>query len=167
MRFEITPAPPEIIDGRAKNQILAHASLSFDENDGLLAGAMLTGFTIVEPRTDAAEARLPARIYTINGERHRFELLQATGDDDQDISIPIERIRRALLDAWTKRTAAGQPPENERPEADKDSTKGALLLALQKISHLLPDGRNVRIRKVGELDNVEVAILPPAAGDND
>ena len=100
MRFEITPAPPEMIDGRAKNQILAHASLSFDENDGLLAGTMLTGFTIVEPRTGATEARLPARIYIMNGERHRFELLQAAGDDGQDISIPVDRIRRALLGTW-------------------------------------------------------------------
>ena len=167
MRFEITPAPPETIDGRAKNQILAHASLSFDENDGLLAGTMLTSFTIVQPRTGPAEARLPARIYAVNGERRRFELLRDAGDNGQDISIPVERIRRALLDASNIRTAAGQPPENERPEANKDSAKGALLLALQEIAHLLPDGKSVRVRKHGELDEVEVAILPPATGDND
>ena len=167
MRFDITPAPPETVDSRGKNRILAHASLSFDENDGLLAGAMLTGFTIVQPRTGPAEARLPARIYAVNGERRRFELLRDAGDDGQDISIPVERIRRALLDAWTRRTAAGQPPENERPEANKDSAKGALLVALQQIAHLLPDGRSVRIRKLGKLDDVEVAILPPTIGDND
>ena len=66
MRFEITPAPPETVDGRAKNQILAHANLIFDDSDGLLAGAMLTGFTIVQPRTGLAEAWLPARIYAVN-----------------------------------------------------------------------------------------------------
>ena len=167
MRFEITPAPPETVDGRAKNQILAHANLIFDDSDGLLAGAMLTGFTIVQPRTGLAEAWLPARIYAVNGERRRFDLLRDAGDDGQDISIAVDRIRRALLDAWARCTAAGKPPEKERPEANEDSTKGALLLALQEIAHLLPDGRSVRIRKHGELNEVEVAILPPAAGDND
>ena len=44
---------------------------------------------------------------------------------------------------------------------------GALLIALQEIAHLLPDDRSVRIRKHGELDEVEVAILPPTIGDND
>ena len=103
----------------------------------------------------------------VNGERRRFDLLRDAGDDGQDISIAVDRIRRALLDAWARCTAAGKPPEKERPEANEDSTKGALLLALQEIAHLLPDGRSVRIRKHGELNEVEVAILPPAAGDND
>ena len=166
MNFDITPAP-ETGDTREKYRILAHANLIFDDSDGPLAGAMLAGFTIVQPRTGPAEARLPARIYAINGERRRFELLRDAGDDGQDISIPVERIRRTLLHAWARRTTARQPPEKERPKAHDNAAMGALLIALQEIAHLLPDDRSVRIRKHGELDEVEVAILPPTIGDND
>ena len=55
---------------------------------------MLSGFTIVQPRTGPAEGRLPARIYAVNGERLRFELLRDAGD----IPEAVRAIREAIAD---------------------------------------------------------------------
>ena len=57
---------------------LADAEIHFRE--GTLAGLKLVGFSIWEGRDGGTHVTLPARQYTVNGERRRFVLLRPTTD---------------------------------------------------------------------------------------
>ena len=57
---------------------LADAELHFRE--GPLAGLKLVGFSIWEGREGGTHVTLPARQYTVNGERRRFVLLRPASD---------------------------------------------------------------------------------------
>lgn len=57
---------------------LADAELHFLE--GPLAGLKLVGFSIWEGREGGTHVTLPARQYTVNGERRRFVLLRPGSD---------------------------------------------------------------------------------------
>lgn len=58
---------------------LADAELHFDE--GPLAGLKLVGISVWEGRDGGPHVTLPARQYTVNGERRRFILLRPTSED--------------------------------------------------------------------------------------
>lgn len=57
---------------------LADAELHFRE--GPLAGLKLVGFSIWEGREGGTHVTLPARQYTVNGERRRFVLLRPASE---------------------------------------------------------------------------------------
>lgn len=75
---------------------LATAYLVFTA--GVLAGLKLQGFGIWERRgSTKLNLTLPARQYSVNGERRSFALLRPTTD-----SRVSETFRLAILDAYTK-----------------------------------------------------------------
>lgn len=77
---------------------LATAYLVFTA--GVLAGLKLQGFGIWERRgSKARNLTLPARQYSINGERRSFALLRPTTIESV---VSTETFRLAILDAYTK-----------------------------------------------------------------
>jgi hypothetical protein len=93
---------------------LADAELHFTE--GLLEGLKLVGFSIWERRTGGGRnVTLPARQYSVNGDRRTFALLRpATGD-----STKQDRIREAILQAYAEHeeaNAVATPLEASAPQ---------------------------------------------------
>ena len=75
---------------------LADAELHF--TDGPLAGLKLVGFSVWERRTGPGRAvSLPARHYSVNGERRTFVLLRPTGD-----TATTDLIRDQVLRAYAE-----------------------------------------------------------------
>jgi hypothetical protein len=75
-----------------------HAVLQHEEQptaDALLSGLKLIGFSVWERRTGGRIVTLPARQYTMNGERRSFALLRPITDHDAQ-----ESVRQAILDAY-------------------------------------------------------------------
>ena len=79
---------------------LAEGTLKFDDiSYGALGGCAITGFTLWEP-TDGGETprvTLPARVYSINGERRRFDLVRPADPDSS-----TEPLRAAIAAAWLR-----------------------------------------------------------------
>ena len=85
---------------------LADAELHF--TDGALAGLKLIGFGIWERRTAGGRnVTLPARQYSVNGERRSFALLRPIGD-----ATAQDRIRGLILDAYAEYEAQAVSAES-------------------------------------------------------
>ncbi len=84
-------------DGGTPRGKLADAELQF--TTGPLEGLRLLGFAVWEARDDTAARRItfPAREYTLNGERRRFNFLRPIVDAEAQ-----ERVRDALLQAYAE-----------------------------------------------------------------
>lgn len=78
---------------------LADAELHF--GDGPLDGLKLVGFAVWERRDGRRQVTLPARKYSLNGERRSFALLRSTGD-----AASADRLRMTILDAYHDHEAA-------------------------------------------------------------
>ncbi len=77
---------------------LADAELHF--TDGPLTGLKLIGFGVWERRNHVRRVTLPARQYSINGERRSFSLLRPGAD-----RVSTESLRQAILDAYDREVA--------------------------------------------------------------
>ena len=78
---------------------LADAELHF--TGGPLDGLTLVGFAVWAGRGDAGRSvTLPARQYTVNGERRRFTLLRSPGDPHAQATV-----RELILAAYTAHAA--------------------------------------------------------------
>ncbi len=77
---------------------LADAELHF--TDGPLAGLKLIGFGVWERRDDVRIVTLPARQYSVNGERRSFSLLRPAAD-----RVSTESLRQEILDAYDREVA--------------------------------------------------------------
>jgi len=79
---------------------LADAELHF--TDGVLAGLKLVGFAIWSRRDGSGlNVTMPARQYSVNGERRSFALLRPITDSGAQ-----EAIRLQVLAAWEQHQAA-------------------------------------------------------------
>ena len=74
---------------------LADAELHF--TDGPLAGLKLIGFGVWERGDHVRRVTLPARQYSVNGERRSFSLLRPAAD-----GVSTESLREAILDAYDR-----------------------------------------------------------------
>ena len=91
MTIKITPNDKGNPPGK-----IADAELHFAENDGVLAGLKLIGFSIWERRGgNGRNVTFPARSYAINGERRTYALLRPIADTSAQ-----ERVRDLILDAY-------------------------------------------------------------------
>ncbi len=76
---------------------LADAELHFTE--GVLDGLKLIGFSIWERRTgNGRNVTVPARQYTVGGERRSFALLRPTNGE----AAAQERLRELILQAYAE-----------------------------------------------------------------
>ena len=80
---------------------LADATIKFENGDyGPLSGCALTGFGVWTPENDGDEptVTLPARVYAVDGERRRFDLL-TPADPDRSVeplkAAPLGLVRQA------------------------------------------------------------------------
>ena len=94
---------------------IADAEVLFD-NEGVLSGLKLVGFSIWEPRggTGRRNVTFPARSFSVNGERRSFALLRPVVD-----STAQEPLRALILQAFAEYEAqlAGEPAQAApRPE---------------------------------------------------
>jgi hypothetical protein len=72
---------------------LADAELHF--TNGPLDGLKLVGFAVWERRSGGRHVTVPARQYSVNGERRSFALLRPITD-----SVATDRLRDVILDAF-------------------------------------------------------------------
>ena len=77
---------------------LADVELHF--TDGPLAGLKLIGFGVWERGDHVRRVTLPARQYSVNGERRSFSLLRPAAD-----RVSTESLRQAILDAYDREVA--------------------------------------------------------------
>ncbi len=77
---------------------LADAELHF--TDGPLAGLKLIGFRVWERGDHVRFVTLPARQYSINGERRSFSLLRPAA-----VGVSTESLRQEILDAYDREVA--------------------------------------------------------------
>lgn len=78
---------------------LADAELHFAA--GPLDGLKLVGFAVWQRRSGGRNVTVPARQYSVNGERRSFALLRPIAD-----SIATDRLRDVILDAFAAHEAA-------------------------------------------------------------
>jgi hypothetical protein len=77
---------------------LADADVIFEREAGPLSGLKLSGFAIWERRDGGRNVTLPARSYSVNGQRRSFALLRpANGDTSAQ-----DAIRQCILDAYNR-----------------------------------------------------------------
>jgi hypothetical protein len=93
-----TPAPSFVVrfvlnDRPNPPGKLADAELHF--TDGPLDGLKLVGFAVWERRTGGRNVTVPARQYSVNGERRSFALLRPIAD-----TLASDRLRDAILAAF-------------------------------------------------------------------
>ena len=82
------------------NGKIARAKLKFDEiKYGPMGGCALEGFTLWEPTdgTNTPRVTLPARVYSINGQRRRYDLVRAI-----DVEGSTQPLRDAIAAAWLR-----------------------------------------------------------------
>ena len=77
---------------------LADAELHF--TDGPLVGLKLIGFGVWERGDHVRRVTLPARQYSVNGERRSFSLLRPAAD-----RASTESLRQEILDAYDREVA--------------------------------------------------------------
>jgi DNA adenine methylase len=114
---------------------LADAELHF--GDGPLGGLKLVGFAVWERRSGGRYVTLPARKYSLNGERRSFALLRPTGDNASQ-----DRLREAILDAYREHEAALCPiwePHRRRRYVEPFCGGLAMALGLRPKRGLLND----------------------------
>jgi hypothetical protein len=92
MRVKILPNEKSTPPGK-----LADAELHFDASDGVLEGLKLIGFGVWERRGGGRNVTLPARQYSVNGERRSFALLRPTASTEAQ-----DRIRDIVLRAYAE-----------------------------------------------------------------
>lgn len=86
---------------------LADIELHFGSSDGSLDGLKLIGFGLFERKSGAGRnVTLPARQYSINGERRSFALLRPILD-----STATNRLRDLILEAYAEYEAAAAAAE--------------------------------------------------------
>jgi hypothetical protein len=78
---------------------LADAELQF--SGGPLDGLKLVGFAVWERRTGGRNVTVPARQYSVNGERRSFALLRPMTDAKAQ-----DRLRDVILDAYREHEEA-------------------------------------------------------------
>jgi hypothetical protein len=74
---------------------LADAELHFDQDDGVLGGLKLIGFSVWSRRDGGRNVTFPARQYSVNGERRSFALLRPVYDNSAQ-----NAVRDLILDAY-------------------------------------------------------------------
>lgn len=77
---------------------LADAELLFTDGDGVLAGLRLIGFGIWQGRDGQPQVTLPARQYSVNGERRSYSLLRPTVEGAGQSAQ--EALREAIVIAY-------------------------------------------------------------------
>ena len=96
MTIEFRKAEP---DDRPAGKI-AEATIKFDGIEhGALGGCAITGFTLWEPTEGGETPRvtLPARVYSVDGERRRFDLVRPCDPDGS-----TQPLRDAIAAAWLR-----------------------------------------------------------------
>lgn len=78
---------------------LADAELHF--SGGALDGLKLVGFGVWERKTGGRNVTMPARQYSVNGERRSFALLRPIADQSSQ-----DRLRDLVLDAYREHEEA-------------------------------------------------------------
>jgi hypothetical protein len=78
---------------------LADAELHF--SGGVLDGMKLVGFGVWERKTGGRNVTMPARQYSVNGERRSFALLRPISDPTTQ-----DRLRDVVLDAYREHEQA-------------------------------------------------------------
>jgi hypothetical protein len=81
---------------------LADAEVIFEADAGPLSGLKLIGFAVWERRDGGKNVTLPARQYSVNGERRSFALLRPSSEDRST----QQAIRECILDAYNRLEAA-------------------------------------------------------------
>ena len=81
---------------------LADAEVIFEADAGPLSGLKLIGFSVWERRDGGRNVTLPARQYSLNGERRSFALLRPSTED----RTAQDAIRDRILDAYNRLEAA-------------------------------------------------------------
>ena len=79
---------------------IAEASVKFDDiKYGALGGCSIIGFTLWEPTddTDTPRVTVPARVYSMNGERRRYDLVRPADPDSS-----TQPLRDAIAAAWLR-----------------------------------------------------------------
>lgn len=115
--FTVTITPT---DGRgAALGKMADAELVFTDAAGPLAGLKLVGFGVWTRRDGSANLTVPARQYTVNGERRSFALLRPAADP-----ATLDTLKAAILAAYHRhqdgpdRATSPEPtPVTEAPDA--------------------------------------------------
>lgn len=77
---------------------LADAEVIFEAEAGPLSGLRLIGFAVWERRDGGRNVTLPARQYSVNGERRSFALLRPANGE----ASAQDAIRQCILDAYTR-----------------------------------------------------------------
>jgi hypothetical protein len=81
---------------------LADAEVIFEADAGPLSGLKLIGFSVWERRDGGRNVTLPARQYSVNGERRSFALLRPSSGDVGS----QQAIRDCILDAYSRLESA-------------------------------------------------------------
>jgi len=77
---------------------LADAEVMFEAASGPLSGMKLIGFAVWERRDGGRNVTIPARQYSVNGERRSFALLRPANGDAR----AQEAIKQSILDAYER-----------------------------------------------------------------
>jgi hypothetical protein len=89
----IIPSPSGAPAGK-----LADAEVMFGAESGPLSGMKLVGFAVWERRDGGRNVTVPARQYSVNGERRSFALLRPANGD----ASAQEAIKQCILDAYER-----------------------------------------------------------------
>ena len=76
---------------------LADAEVIFEADSGPFDGLKLVGFAVWERRSGGRNVTVPARQYSVNGERRSFALLRPSNGE----ASTQEAIRELILDAYS------------------------------------------------------------------
>lgn len=94
----------EPVTGAAPQGKITDAEIHFLA--GALAGLKLIGFALWTRRTgDGINVTMPARAYTVNGERRSFALVRALAD-----AGALDNLKNILIDEWNARERANRAP---------------------------------------------------------
>lgn len=77
---------------------LADAEVIFEASAGPLSGLKLIGFAIWERRDGGRNVTIPARQYSVNGDRRTFAVLRPTSGEFS----ALDPIRKVILDAYSR-----------------------------------------------------------------
>lgn len=101
VKIELTTATSKAPRGK-----LAEAELVFTTGD--LKGWKLVGFTVWETSNGGRNVTMPARTYSVNGERHSYALLRPA------IDTGTAGVREAILHAYDEAVDAARRAEQAR-----------------------------------------------------
>src|SRR5688572_868271 len=108
------PATPARTSDRNRWPASKLADVELRWTAGPLDGLKLAGFALWEARSgNRLNVTMPARVYSVNGERRSFALVRTV---DPAANAPHARIRALVLDAWqAHQDAAEQRPAQQTP----------------------------------------------------